>query len=189
MPRGGFESRMFTYQPAAFRICLFFATYQIKNLFDTLVWNDGALFVAHHVMCLFVAYGTLFHGVAHYYVPFYFGISEVSTAFLCLLVNFDDEHGVPGLADAFPQAKVVLGALFAVAFISVRAFFWTFFSYYFVSDALLGVKNTDSTRDAARPWLKVFLGALTGLSVLQVIWLGQIFIVGMEEFEKMSATA
>ena len=189
MPKAGFESRMFTYQPASFRLCLFFFCYQIKNMYDTIIWNDGPEFVAHHVMCMFVAYGTLVHGVAHYHVPFYFGISEVSTAILCLLANFDDAHGVPGLADAWPQGKVLFGAVFAVAFITCRVVLWSFFSYYFVSDAMLAIKNTDSSRDAAKPWIKIFLGSLTGLSILQVIWLGQIILIGKEEFEKMSATA
>jgi TLC domain len=187
MPKAGFEARMFMHQPAAFQICLFFTSYQIKNLFDTILWNDGPEFIAHHIMCMFVAYGTLFHGIAHFHAPFYFGISEISTAILCLLANFDDAHGVPGLADAFPQGKVVLGALFAVAFIVCRVFLWVFFSYYFVTDALLAINKTDSSRDAARPWVKIFLGSLTGLSVLQVIWLGQIIMVGMEEYQKMTA--
>ena len=160
---------------------------QIKNLYDTIIWNDGLLFIAHHIMALSVAYGTVFHGVAHYYAQFYFGISEVSTAILCLLANFDDEHGVPGLAEAFPEGKVAFGALFAVAFIICRVFLWTFFSYYFVRDALLCIKNTDSSRDAARPWVKVFLGSWSGLSALQVLWLGQIILVGMEEYAKMSS--
>ena len=187
MPRGGYDARMFTHFPSAFRICLFFASYQVKNLYDTIIWNDGLLFVAHHVMCLFVAYGALFHGAAQYWAPFYFGVSEVSTAILCLLANFDDEHGVPGLADAFPEGKVVLGALFAVAFIICRVFCWSFCSYYFVVDALLAIKNTDSRRAVARPYVKVFLGALTGLSALQVIWLGQIILVATEEIQKLTA--
>jgi len=49
MPRGGYESRMFTYQPASFRICMFFFCYQVKNMYDTILWQDGLIFVAHHV--------------------------------------------------------------------------------------------------------------------------------------------
>jgi len=189
IPKAGYETRMFTYHPASFRICLFFWTYQVKNMWDTLVWQDGPEFIAHHLLCMFVAYGTIFHGVAHTYAPFYFGISEVSTAILCLLANFDDAHGVPGLAEAFPQAKVVLGALFAVAFILCRVFLWAYFSFYFVQDASLAISKTDSARDAARPWVKVFVGSWAGLSLLQVIWLGQIIVVGKEEYAKMTAPA
>ena len=184
IPRGGFEARMFTYHPAAYRMCYFFFAYQMKNMYDTILWKDGPEFVAHHVMCMLVGYGCIVHGVAHYHVPFYFGISEISTAVLCLLANFDDEHGVPGLADAWPEGKAILGVLFAVTFLICRVILWTFFSYYFVHDALLAINNTGSSRDAARPWNKIFLGSLTGLSVLQVIWLGQIILIGKEEIEK-----
>jgi hypothetical protein len=48
-----YEGRMFTYSPEAQRITLFFVSYQLKNLYDTLVWNDGALFIAHHFLALF----------------------------------------------------------------------------------------------------------------------------------------
>ena len=61
-------------------------------------------------------------------------------------------------------------------------------SYYFVSDAVMAITKTDNSRDAARPWAKVFLGSLTGLSILQVIWLGQIVMVAKEEISKMYAT-
>jgi TLC domain len=181
MPKGGYEARMFTYQPAAYRMCLFFFLYQVKNLIDTILWGDGIVFVAHHVMTLAVAYGTIVHCVSHAYAPFFFGISEISTAILCLLANFDDVHGVPGLAAAFPEGKVALGALFALAFIACRVVLWSFFGYYFVTDAMLAINNTDITRDAAKPWIRTFLGSFIGLSALQVIWLGQIVLVAREE--------
>jgi len=185
LPKAGFESRMFTFRPAAFRLCLFFAIYQIKNMYDTFLWNDGWLFVGHHAMCLFVAYGAIFHGVAHTYAPFFFGISEVSTMVLCLLANFDDDHGVPGLAEAFPNVKVGLGAVFAVCFIGLRGFAWAFMGYYFVTDSLNAINNTDSTRDVARPYIKAQLASFIGLSCLQILWLREIGKVGMVEFEKM----
>jgi hypothetical protein len=181
MPKAGFEQRMFTYQPAAFRMSLFFFAYQMKNMYDTIVWHDGIEFVMHHLLCFCVAYGVLKHGAAHFHAPFFFGISESSTAILCLLANFDDDHGVPGLADAFPAGKVALGVLFAVAFILCRVFLWTFFSYYLVRDAWLSIKSTEPSRAAAKPTIYLFLISLAGLSFLQVIWLGQIILVAKEE--------
>jgi len=145
------------------------------------------LFALVQLMCFLVVYGTIVHCVAHYHVPFYFGISELSTAFLCLLANFDEELGVPGLADAWPQGKVIFGLIFATTFITCRVLLWAFFSKYFVSDALLAINNTDSSRDAARPWVKIFLASLTGLSCLQVLWLGQIILVAKEELGGMLA--
>ncbi|CAB9498089.1 expressed unknown protein [Seminavis robusta] len=177
--RGGYELRLFTYSPRAYHLALFFFWYQVKNTIDTILWNDGIVFVAHHAMTLTVAYGTLRHCVCQAYAPFFFGISEISTAVLCLLANFDDTHGVPGLADAFPAGKVALGAAFAVAFIVCRVLLWSYCGYFFVNDAMLALKH--SSREAEKPWVKVFLGSFSGLSLLQVIWLGQIILVGKEE--------
>lgn len=47
-----YEERMFTYHPEGQRVLLFFTAYQIKNLADTIVWNDGILFIIHHVLAL-----------------------------------------------------------------------------------------------------------------------------------------
>ena len=55
-----YEGRMFTYQPESQRLTLFFVAYQIKNTYDTIVWNDGPLFVAHHVLTLFTTVSDLF---------------------------------------------------------------------------------------------------------------------------------
>lgn len=189
MPKAGFEARMFNYRPASMRICVFFFAYQVKNMYDCLIWMDGPEFIVHHLMCMFVAYGAIFHDTATFYAPFYFGISEFSTAVLCLLANFDDRHGVPGLAEAFPTGKVVFGALFAVAFISLRVVMWSFMTYYFINDSLMAVKAMDPRTEHAKPWIKVLLGCNIGLTALQVIWLGQIVIVGKEEIAKVLASA
>ena len=47
-----YENRLFGYHPAAARLILYFLAYQIKNTFDTIVWNDGVEFILHHVLCL-----------------------------------------------------------------------------------------------------------------------------------------
>lgn len=183
MAEGGYEARMFTYHPKAMRLVVFFWAYQLKNMYDTIVWQDGPEFIAHHVMCLAVAYGLLRHGFSLFHVPFYFGISEISTGILCLLANFEDEHGVPGLAEAFPMGKVVLGAGFAVLFIICRVFLWAFFTKYYIQDARLTLAQ--SSREEVKPWIKIFLVSLTGLTTLQIIWLGTIIYVGKTELEQM----
>ena len=55
-----YEGRMFTYQPEAQRIALFFVAYQLKNTYDTIVWNDGLIFILHHVLTLFTTVSSLF---------------------------------------------------------------------------------------------------------------------------------
>jgi len=181
MPAAGHEQRLFTYHPGGFRVALFFFCYQVKNLYDTIVWNDGPEFIFHHIFSLFTAYGAMSPGCGHFYAIFFFGLCEISTGVLCLLANFDDEHGVPGLGDAFPMVKVALGAVFIFLFILCRCILWPIFSYYFSRDVLLALKGSDSRTNERRKWMKFFLVSLTGLSLLQLAWLGQILVVAKEE--------
>jgi len=183
MPAAGAEGRMFTYQPESFRIGVFFFAYQIKNLYDTIVWNDGPEFIFHHVLSMSVAWGSLHPGVAQFYGPFFLGFSEVSTAILCVLANFDPVHGVIGLGEAFPIPKVIIGVVFVVFFILCRTIMWPVASYYFVKDCRVLLAG-DSTKLVGRAgWIKLFMGCLVGLSVLQVAWLVQIYILAIQEFK------
>jgi hypothetical protein len=184
MPDAGHETRLFTYHPAGFRVSLFFFAYQIKNLYDTIAWNDGPEFIFHHCFSILTAYGAMVPGCGHVYTIFFFGMCEISTGVLCLLANFDDEHGVPGLGAAFPTAKVVLGGVFAVLFIVCRVVLWPVFSRYFAGDCLLALKGDDERTKPRRVWLRFFLVSLTGLSILQIAWLGEIFRHGKEELVK-----
>jgi len=40
IPVAGWEERLFKFQPDGYRVALFFFTYQVKNMIDTLVWGD-----------------------------------------------------------------------------------------------------------------------------------------------------
>lgn len=184
MPKAGYEQRLLTYSPDGFRISLFFFWYQIKNLYDTIVWNDGPEFIFHHVLSLATAYGAMNPGFGHFYTLFFFGLSELSTAVLCILANFDEVHGVIGLGDAFPLPKIILGAIFVFMFILFRCIVWPIYAYYFVSDIRLAQKSEDPRALSRRGWMKFFLGTLSGLTILQIAWLGQIFILGKEELQK-----
>lgn len=179
-----YEGRIFTYQPEAQRIALYFVAFQLKNTYDTLVWNDGALFVAHHILTLLTTWGAL-QGFGHFYIVFYFGVSEISTGVLCLLANFDDEHGAVGLADAFPMIKIVLGGLFASLFIICRVFMWSTFSYHYCRDVWKVIAGPDPRAKGSLLWFRYTFVSLSLLSVLQVIWLGDIVRIGKEELEKL----
>lgn len=179
-----YEGRMFTYLPEAQRICLFFVAYQIKNTYDTIVWNDGLIFIIHHVLTLFTTWGAL-QGNAHFYVLFYFGVSEISTGVLCLLANFDDEHGVPGLGAAFPMLKVIIGGLFAFLFVLCRVVMWSTVSYYYCRDAWNVLSGSDPRVEGHRLWFRFTFMSLSILSLLQIIWLVEIARVGKEELEKI----
>jgi len=179
-----YDQRLFTYHPAGYRIALFFFWYQIKNLYDTIIWKDGPEFIFHHVFSLITAWGALYPCSANVYAIFFMGLSEISTAVLCLLANFDDEHGVPGLGDAMPMAKVALGAAFVILFVLCRCILWPIYSYYFVRDIRTALKVGCARTRQRRRWLYFFMISLTGLSILQVAWLGQIFVIAKEELVK-----
>ncbi|GMI21434.1 hypothetical protein TeGR_g14572 [Tetraparma gracilis] len=179
---------MWTPLPAGHDLLQFFAAYQLKNLYDTVVWDDGALFVAHHVLSGLVAWGGMHAGgsggggLGQVYAVFFMGISEVSTALLVLLANFDDELGVPGLADAFPTARIVLGAAFTVAFVFIRIAVWPWVAYLFLRDVRAALRDeSDELAKARRPWLLVIGGILGALTILQFVWLAEIASRGWGE--------
>jgi len=186
LAQGAYETRLWTYHPAAHRIAAFFFVYQVKNMYDTILWNDGPEFIMHHTFSLLTAYGNMTSGCGYMYSIFYFGLSEVSTGVLCLLANFDDEFGVVGLGDAFPILKAILAVAFVVMFILCRCTLWPIASYYFCRDLQLAFKHNDerTQQGSRKPWMRFFYVSLASLSVLQIIWLGQIFILAKEELVK-----
>lgn len=187
---GTYVKRLNSYMPNGFRLSLFFFSYQIKNLYDTIVWNDGPIYIFHHIFSLITAYGAMTMTCGHVYTIFFFGISEISTAVLCVLANFDDEHGIVGLGDAFPLTKVICGAVFVVLFILCRCILWPIHSYYFCHDILSALRNdrpqpNQGNSQTRRYWMIFFLTSLSGLSILQILWLGQIFVLGQHELQKI----
>jgi hypothetical protein len=182
MPIAGYDARLFSSHPGALRILLFFFSYQVKNLYDTIVWNDGPEFIFHHVASLAASYSAIFPGFAHSYAVFFVGLSEISTAVLCLLANFDDEHGVKGMGDAFPLTKVTIGGIFFVLFILCRSIAWPIATYYIMRDSYHALKHKSARAQQRRYVVISSMVLLGGLSILQLAWLGVIFITAKKEF-------
>jgi len=183
LPTASAESRALAYDNKSYFLCICFLSYQLKNLYDTLSWNDGPEYIFHHVLSLCVCWMALYPGYQLQYAEFYFGISELSTAVLCILANFDDDHGAIGLGEAFPVVKVIIGAIFAILFATLRCVIWPIVSYYYTRDALLCLKSEQKELKKRSFVIKVFVFCLTGLSALQIIWLGVILFVAFEEFK------
>jgi hypothetical protein len=175
-----YDNRLFKYHPESARIAVIFLGYQIKNAYDSLYWGDDALLIGHHILAFFVALGAVFPGSVHYYVPFYLGLSEASSFALCLLVNFDDRHGMKGLGDEFPIAKAVIGVIFAVLFIIFRVFIWSTVSYYYCRDMWNVLGTNDPRLKGRKAYFRFTAIALGLLSLLQIIWLAEIFRTGRE---------
>mmetsp|Transcript_11017 Transcript_11017/g.23548 ORF Transcript_11017/g.23548 Transcript_11017/m.23548 type:complete len:330 (+) Transcript_11017:266-1255(+) len=185
MPEGGFEERVFAYRPGAQRLMMLFFVYQVKNMYDTIVWGDGIEFVLHHIFAGAAAWGGMFPGCCHFYAFFYFGFSEVSTAILCLLANFDPEFGVEGLDAVFPKTKIVLGTLFVTSFIVCRLILWPFWSYHFMRDTLAAIRSKAPRAEGRRGYLRLIIGCLVGLSFIQLVFVYMIVQIGKEELEKL----
>ena len=129
--------------------------------------------------------GGLYPGGCHFYALFYFGFSEVSTAILCLLANFDPEFGVQGLEHVFPKTKIVLGALFVTSFIICRLIMWPFVTYYFFQDTLAAIRSENVTMATGRKgFLRMLLGCCAGLSLIQFVFVAMIVKTGKEEITK-----
>ena len=184
MSKETYEERIFAYHPAAQRLTLFFFTYQVKNMYDTIYWNDGIEFVLHHILAGAAAWGGMYPGCCHFYALFYFGFSEISTAILCLLSNFDPKYGVAGLEDVFPRTKLFLGAMFVTSFIICRLILWPYATYYFARDTMLAIKSNVPRADGRRGYLWVIYCCCVGLSLIQVLFVVMIVQTGKEEIAK-----
>mmetsp|Transcript_6077 Transcript_6077/g.9140 ORF Transcript_6077/g.9140 Transcript_6077/m.9140 type:complete len:310 (-) Transcript_6077:147-1076(-) len=179
--------RIYNYQPEAHRILLIFLAYQIKNTHDSWVWNDGAIFIAHHIFAGLTAWFGMYPGIASMYGLFFMGMSEISTCVLCLLANFDPRYGVPGLDTAFPMTKIVLAVIFAVVFFIIRVMAWPVFAYHFLFDSIEVLKrNTVKETSEVKFALKMMVGSCIGLTALQILWFGEIIVVAKAEIAAMS---
>jgi len=125
--------RVYSFSPACQRLCVLQLAYEAKNFCDSVIHNDGAIFLAHHFLagCAAFCASTPF---MHVYAAFYLGYSEISTIVLCVIVLFDKDHGLPGLADAYPMTMTITGVLFGALFTLYRIVLWPYVSYYFWQD-------------------------------------------------------
>lgn len=181
-----FHQRLHQYNPAGHQVLLFFFSYQVKNMYDTIKWNDGIVFILHHVFAGAAAWGGMYPGVASVYSLFFMGISEISTCILCLLANFDDDFGVKGLDQAFPFTRIVLAFAFVVAFIMCRILLWPIFTFHFLGDARQALeRNGPFETPEVKNALRMMMVACCGLTILQVIWLGEIVMISKQEISKL----
>jgi len=179
-------SRIYSHVPQSHYILTCFLAYQIKNTYDSWVWNDGILLMIHHALALCATWAGLYPGVAQIYGVFFMGVSEMSTVSLCLLATFDDDLGLTGMAEAFPTAKLVIGAVFVVTFIIFRILLWPIFTYHILNDTKL-VLERDSEKLSFSSKVAIFaiVRSCQALTFMQVLFLGQIFWMGYLEISKM----
>ena len=177
VPQSAFD-RLYVYDSSFQRLSAVMFGFQAKNLVDTVVFRDGAVFVVHHIVTMTVALFAL-HPYSHLYGSFFFGVSEISTTVLAVLALFDGEFGVPELERDFPNLRLFIGTVFAISFVLIRCVIWPYLTFFYCKDALEILQHP---ADVHSPLLvKVFMGGLIILSVMQVIWLGEICAKVYEE--------
>jgi len=168
--------RIYTQNDTCNMLAMVQIAYQVKNLIDSYVCGDGWIFYVHHFMAGFIAFFAC-NPFLHAYAPFFLGHVEISTALLCVLGLFDDNHGVAGLGDMFPKTKVVMGVLFACGFIPLRCVIWPYMSYFVWQD-LLEVWKLGPHSEGVILFFLVGNIILTGM---QFFWLGEIVLTAKRE--------
>jgi len=179
-----YKNRLFKTHPKVTQIAIFFFWYQVKNSYDTFVWNDGTVYLCHHILAMVSSWAVIGPHFVHYYAVFFLSICETSTIFLCILSNFVD---VPGLSNAFPLTNVVVGTIFATLFILFRCVAWPLFTHHFFEDTKLAFGEMDNTRmmtPERQWWLKFLRFTLTLLSFMQVLFFYQIVMIGSHELAR-----
>ena len=179
------EKRIFEYHPSSQRLMVWFAAYQVKNMYDTLYWGDGIPFIIHHLFAGVTVWNGMFPGCCQFYAPFYFGISELSTGILCLLSNFDDDYGVAGLDQVFPKTKLVLGSLFVISFIICRCIMWPFVTYYFFKDTSVALASKNPLTASRKNAINLLRLCCSVLSFIQLVFVAMIIQTGKEEIANL----
>jgi len=57
-----FDKRIYGYSPVGFQILLYFFGFQVKNMYDTVIWEDGLLYIVHHLFAGVAAWLGMFPG-------------------------------------------------------------------------------------------------------------------------------
>ena len=173
----GSAARLYFYSGQSQRLVLLTLAFQTKNFIDTVLHDDGIVFMLHHVATGALAVFAL-QPYLHLYAPFFFGISEISTLFIAVLVLFDEHHGIKELGERFPLLMSATGVIFAVLFVLLRVLVWPAVGLHFWRDGLAQLYSADTTAGVAPmhspPVVYLFLLVNIGLTTLQLVWLKEI---------------
>ena len=164
------SERLYTFSPTASRMCMFHVAWEIKNFFDSVYAKDGIEHIIHHAVTATLAYFGL-NPYLHMYAGFFFGLSEISSMALALIVLFvNDRHSQVYIQDIekdYPTLQIVIGGYFSLMFFLVRIVAWPYVSYLFWKDNYaLYMENKIHSYTA----FYTFLIANILLTSLQIFW-------------------
>lgn len=164
--------RVYARMPHGTRLAMIHFAWEVKNTFDSYVWNDGVVFIAHHLSAAGLCLLGMRDDSFLLYASYFMGVSEASSAVLSLVACFDDEKPVGQLLSrALPKARLALALAFGVLFVVFRCVLWPVASAAFWQDAL-GVLA--SPLCVSRNVAYYFLASNVFLTTLQFVWLLEI---------------
>lgn len=165
----------------AVSLCTIQLAYELKSLIDAVIHKDDLVYFMHHLATGLLAYIALSTGFCQKYASFFFGISEISTAAVCVVVCFDKKRGIIGLSTLYPTLEIIAGVIFALLFVVCRIIIWPYVSFYFWKDCL---ELLQSGTAVSQPVVYLFLVTNFLLTILQLAWLGEIIQGALKLFGK-----
>jgi len=96
--------------------------------------------IGHHLVTLSLAVLGGSHDYLHYYAPFFFGMSEISSVPLTFIDLFKQYKG---LSSRYPITNELSRNIFAVSFLALRVVYWPYVCYTFWADSWVEYQKVD----------------------------------------------
>lgn len=168
--------RMGMLLPLSKTICMAQAGYELYNVIDAYLFGTW-VYVAHHLVAFACGALAVVYTYCQLYGIFFLGLSEVSTAVLCIVVLFetDQGQGVAGWNERYPVFRLAIGGVFVVLFTVFRLILWPWVSWHFWVDSLgvLAAETKDESMvSVEHPFAVVmfYLACNVALTLLQAVW-------------------
>ena len=124
-------SRLTSSDPDILAIAHIHAAYQFWNLMISIMRQEDAVSVVHHVSACLLGLVLCNQGFGWYWCLYLGGVSETSTAILSVMDIFKLN---PYLQKDYPTLNVAVRATFCIAFLIARVFIWWYVMFWFYLD-------------------------------------------------------
>merc|ERR1712070_78822 len=150
------------------------AAYQFWNLMISIMRQEDAVSIVHHVSACTLGLVLCNQGFGSYWCLYLGGVSETSTSILSIMDIFKLN---PYLQKDYPTLNVAVRATFCVAFLIARVFIWWYVVFWFYIDLYYFWGDYG---DFQRPHFTVVVNLIswTALTVIQLIW-GKLVVKGL----------
>lgn len=164
--------RVFGYSKESENIAAVSLTFQFWDLVATpfIPEFSSAIMLGHHICAALVSYVALQNQYYHYYVTFFFALSEVSSVPLVIMSLCKYFPPEPGSMQA--TMEQIATPIFAITFGYYRVYLWIQVTYQMWCDGLLVLSNgaANKYRPGKSFSLYLILGISAFLTLLQLFW-------------------